>query len=127
MKCTCPHCSIKFVISGNAQALRPSCGYRVAPVGWLPSVHFFKGLTAFRHHPPTDGIAPCVGPFRLDNTLLADSDSWGEWLSPARLVDTEYRARNDGLYAADYVAGKLDVLAYQAFAGDPSVAPRWPS
>ena len=59
--------------------------------------------------------------FDLDNTLLAgDSDhSWGEWLCQRGLVDAaEYQARNDAFYA-DYVAGKLDVLAYQAFAGDP--------
>ncbi len=55
--------------------------------------------------------------FDLDNTLLAgDSDhSWGEWLCQRGLVDAaEYQARNDAFYA-DYVAGKLDVLAYQAF------------
>ncbi|WGW99246.1 haloacid dehalogenase-like hydrolase [Pseudomonas aeruginosa] len=58
-----------------------------------------------------------LAPFDLDNTLLAgDSDhSWGEWLCQRGLVDAaEYQARNDAFYA-DYVAGKLDVLAYQAF------------
>ncbi|MBO3277865.1 histidinol-phosphatase [Pseudomonas schmalbachii] len=55
--------------------------------------------------------------FDLDNTLLAgDSDhSWGEWLCHRGLVDAaEYQARNDAFYA-DYVAGKLDVIAYQDF------------
>ncbi len=55
--------------------------------------------------------------FDLDNTLLAgDSDhSWGEWLCQRGLVDAaEYQARNDAFYA-DYVAGTLDVFAYQAF------------
>lgn len=55
--------------------------------------------------------------FDLDNTLLAgDSDhSWGEWLCQRGLVDaSEYQARNDAFYA-DYVAGTLDVFAYQAF------------
>ncbi|KAF1067772.1 MAG: putative phosphatase [Pseudomonas citronellolis] len=55
--------------------------------------------------------------FDLDNTLLAgDSDhSWGEWLCQRGLVDaSEYQARNDAFYA-DYVAGNLDVFAYQAF------------
>ena len=55
--------------------------------------------------------------FDLDNTLLAgDSDhSWGEFLCRKGYVDADdYRARNDQFYA-DYVAGKLDVLAYQNF------------
>ncbi|MCP1650383.1 HAD family hydrolase [Pseudomonas nitroreducens] len=55
--------------------------------------------------------------FDLDNTLLAgDSDhSWGEWLCQRGLVDAgEYQARNDAFYA-DYMAGTLDVFAYQAF------------
>ncbi|MCY1401901.1 Phosphoserine phosphatase [compost metagenome] len=55
--------------------------------------------------------------FDLDNTLLAgDSDhSWGEWLCQRGLVDAaDYQARNDAFYA-DYVAGKLDVIAYQNF------------
>lgn len=55
--------------------------------------------------------------FDLDNTLLAgDSDhQWGEYLCARGLVDADaYRAKNDGFYA-DYVAGKLDVLAYQNF------------
>ncbi len=67
--------------------------------------------------------------FDLDNTLLAgDSDhSWGEWLCQRGLVDAaEYQARNDAFYA-DYVAGKLDVLAYQPSPRRSSVAPRWPS
>lgn len=55
--------------------------------------------------------------FDLDNTLLAgDSDHlWGEFLCARGYVDAErYRARNDQFYA-DYLAGKLDVLAYQNF------------
>lgn len=55
--------------------------------------------------------------FDLDNTLLAgDSDhAWGEFLCDRGYVDAaDYRARNDQFYA-DYVAGKLDVLAYQNF------------
>ncbi len=55
--------------------------------------------------------------FDLDNTLLAgDSDhAWGEFLCDRGHVDpVEYRARNNQFYA-DYVAGQLDVLAYQNF------------
>ncbi|HZJ91558.1 MAG TPA: HAD family hydrolase [Thiopseudomonas sp.] len=55
--------------------------------------------------------------FDLDNTLLAgDSDhQWGEYLCARGLVDADaYRAKNDGFYA-DYVAGQLDVVAYQNF------------
>lgn len=55
--------------------------------------------------------------FDLDNTLLAgDSDhAWGEFLCRKGYVDADdYRARNDQFYA-DYLAGKLDVLAYQNF------------
>jgi len=55
--------------------------------------------------------------FDLDNTLLAgDSDhAWGEFLCQRNLVDaTHYRARNDAFYQ-DYLAGELDVLAYQNF------------
>lgn len=55
--------------------------------------------------------------FDLDNTLLAgDSDhAWGEFLCQRGLVDAEsYRARNDAFYQ-DYLAGELDVQAYQNF------------
>lgn len=55
--------------------------------------------------------------FDLDNTLLAgDSDhAWGEFLCQRGIVDAEtYRARNDAFYQ-DYLAGELDVLAYQNF------------
>lgn len=55
--------------------------------------------------------------FDLDNTLLAgDSDHlWGEFLCANGYVDTDvYKARNDQFYA-DYLAGKLDVIAYQNF------------
>lgn len=55
--------------------------------------------------------------FDLDNTLLAgDSDhQWGEYLCARGLVDVDaYRRTNDQFYA-DYLAGQLDVLAYQNF------------
>lgn len=55
--------------------------------------------------------------FDLDNTLLAgDSDhAWGEFLCRHGIVDAvAYKARNDAFYQ-DYLAGKLDVLAYQNF------------
>ena len=55
--------------------------------------------------------------FDLDNTLLAgDSDhAWGEFLCRHGLVDAQaYKARNDAFYE-DYLAGQLDVLAYQNF------------
>ncbi|WP_028239224.1 histidinol-phosphatase [Stutzerimonas azotifigens] len=55
--------------------------------------------------------------FDLDNTLLAgDSDhAWGTYLCERGLVDAEnYRARNDAFYQ-DYLAGTLDVQAYQDF------------
>lgn len=55
--------------------------------------------------------------FDLDNTLLAgDSDHvWGEFLCRHGIVDaTAYKARNDAFYQ-DYLAGELDVLAYQNF------------
>ncbi len=55
--------------------------------------------------------------FDLDNTLLAgDSDhQWGEYLCARGLVDVDaYRRINDQFYA-DYLAGQLDVLAYQNF------------
>jgi len=55
--------------------------------------------------------------FDLDNTLLAgDSDhAWGEYLCQRGIVDaSHYRARNDAFYQ-DYLAGNLDVHAYQNF------------
>jgi HAD superfamily hydrolase (TIGR01490 family) len=55
--------------------------------------------------------------FDLDNTLLAgDSDhAWGKFLCQRGLVEADtYRARNDAFYQ-DYLAGKLDVAAYQNF------------
>lgn len=55
--------------------------------------------------------------FDLDNTLLAgDSDhAWGEFLCRHGLVDAvSYKARNDAFYQ-DYLAGQLDVQAYQNF------------
>ncbi|WP_447588216.1 histidinol-phosphatase [Aquipseudomonas campi] len=55
--------------------------------------------------------------FDLDNTLIAgDSDhSWGEYLCQRGILDAaEYQARNDAFYD-DYLAGTLDVRAYQNF------------
>lgn len=55
--------------------------------------------------------------FDLDNTLLAgDSDHlWGEFLCANGYVDVQaYKTRNDQFYA-DYLAGELDVVAYQNF------------
>ena len=55
--------------------------------------------------------------FDLDNTLLAgDSDhAWGDYLCERGIVDSSaYRARNDAFYQ-DYLAGTLDVQAYQDF------------
>lgn len=55
--------------------------------------------------------------FDLDNTLLAgDSDhAWGDYLCERGIVDAgTYKARNDAFYQ-DYLAGALDVLAYQNF------------
>ena len=55
--------------------------------------------------------------FDLDNTLLGgDSDHlWGEYLCQRGILDAEqYKARNDAFYE-DYLAGRLDILAYQNF------------
>jgi HAD superfamily hydrolase (TIGR01490 family) len=55
--------------------------------------------------------------FDLDNTLLGgDSDhAWGAYLCERGIVDaSRYQARNDAFYA-DYLAGRLDVQAYQDF------------
>jgi len=55
--------------------------------------------------------------FDLDNTLLAgDSEhAFGEFVCARGLVDAVvHRARNDAFYA-DYCAGRLDIVAYQAF------------
>lgn len=55
--------------------------------------------------------------FDLDNTLLAgDSDHlWGEYLCQRGILDsTSYQARNDAFYD-DYLAGQLDIIAYQNF------------
>ena len=55
--------------------------------------------------------------FDLDNTLLAgDSDHlWGEFLCANGYVDAAaYKAKNDQFYE-DYLAGQLDVIAYQNF------------
>ena len=55
--------------------------------------------------------------FDLDNTLLGgDSDHlWGEYLCQRGILDAEqYKAGNDAFYE-DYLAGRLDILAYQNF------------
>jgi HAD superfamily hydrolase (TIGR01490 family) len=59
--------------------------------------------------------------FDLDNTLLAgDSDhSWGEFVVRHGLVDAEsYRRRNQAFYD-DYLAGKLDQMAFLRFSLEP--------
>ena len=56
--------------------------------------------------------------FDLDNTLIGgDSDhSWGEFLIEQGLVNpVEFKQRNDQFYQ-DYLAGTLDIYAYQEFA-----------
>lgn len=58
--------------------------------------------------------------FDLDHTLLnTDSDhSWGEFLVNEGLVDPIYhRQKNDQFYQ-DYLAGKLDPIAYNEFVFD---------
>lgn len=55
--------------------------------------------------------------FDLDNTLLGgDSDyAWGEFLIEQGLVEqVQYRKANEQFYQ-DYLAGKLDIIAYQTF------------
>ena len=55
--------------------------------------------------------------FDLDNTLIAgDSDHlWGEYLVSQGIVDAEgFKATNDQFYE-DYLAGQLDIHAYQRF------------
>ena len=59
-------------------------------------------------------MVPEVALFDLDNTLLPiDSDhAFGDYLAAQGLVGAEYREENDRYYA-DYLAGKLDIVAYQ--------------
>jgi len=55
--------------------------------------------------------------FDLDNTLIAgDSDHlWGEFLVQQGLVEkASFKAKNDQFYQ-DYLAGELDIFAYQKF------------
>lgn len=55
--------------------------------------------------------------FDLDNTLIAgDSDHlWGEYLVSQGIVDAAgFKATNDQFYE-DYLAGQLDIHAYQRF------------
>ncbi|HEX2540624.1 MAG TPA: HAD family hydrolase [Caldimonas sp.] len=59
--------------------------------------------------------------FDLDHTLLPiDSDhAWGEFMVSLGWVDGgSFRAGNDAFYA-DYLAGRLDIGAYIAFAVEP--------
>jgi HAD superfamily hydrolase (TIGR01490 family) len=58
--------------------------------------------------------------FDLDNTLLAgDSDhAWNEFLIQEGAAGRDFREGNDRFYA-DYVQGKLDMLAYLRFAVGP--------
>jgi len=59
--------------------------------------------------------------FDLDNTLLAgDSDhGWGEFMASEKLVDAaDYGKKND-LFYQDYLAGRLDMVAYAEFALAP--------
>lgn len=61
--------------------------------------------------------------FDLDNTLLAgDSDhAWGEFACETGIVDAvSFGARNDAFYR-DYLAGKLDIDAYQRHALTPLI------
>lgn len=56
--------------------------------------------------------------FDLDNTLIAgDSDhAWGDFLAARGIVDGDhYKAQNDRFYQ-DYLAGRLDIQLYLAFA-----------
>lgn len=59
--------------------------------------------------------------FDLDNTLLAgDSDhAFGDFIAEQGIVHpVEHKRRNDAFYQ-DYLAGKLDIQAYQRFAIEP--------
>lgn len=63
------------------------------------------------------GMTVALAIFDLDNTLIAgDSDHlWGDWLVDRGIVDGDhFRETNDRFYR-DYVNGRLDILAYQAF------------
>jgi len=59
--------------------------------------------------------------FDLDNTLLrGDSDyEWGQFLIAQGAVDAQTAAREHDRYYADYVAGRLDILAFLAFQLEP--------
>src|SRR5690606_19128489 len=110
-----PHCSTKWseAESRYSSALQRRSSEAARPSSGCPKRRFRLCCTLFL---PED---PCVrlALFDLDNTLLAgDSDhAWGEFLCQRGLVDVEtYRARNDAFYQ-DYLAGRLDVLAYQNF------------
>ena len=62
--------------------------------------------------------------FDLDHTLLAgDSDYlWGRFLVDEGVVDAERYARENDLFHAQYLAGNLDIHAYQRFALAPLLA-----
>lgn len=65
--------------------------------------------------------------FDLDNTLLnGDSDhAWGEYLIEIGWVDEHlHRKKNNGFYE-DYLAGTLDIFAYQSFVLQPLIGKPW--
>ncbi len=59
--------------------------------------------------------------FDLDNTLLAgDSDYlWGQFLVELGVVDRASYERENERFYADYVAGRLDIMAFLAFSLRP--------
>ncbi|MCG6871504.1 MAG: HAD-IB family hydrolase [Gammaproteobacteria bacterium] len=59
--------------------------------------------------------------FDLDNTLLrGDSDyQWGQFLIAQGAVDAIQVARDHDRYYADYLAGRLDILAFLRFQLEP--------
>lgn len=61
---------------------------------------------------------PRLALFDLDNTLLAgDSDhAWGDFLVERGIVDGQYYKDTNDRFYQDYCAGRLDILAYLAFA-----------
>ena len=59
--------------------------------------------------------------FDLDHTLLPiDSDhEWGRFLAKIGVVDSEYYAKQNERFYADYTAGRLDIYAFLEFALKP--------
>jgi HAD superfamily hydrolase (TIGR01490 family) len=62
--------------------------------------------------------------FDLDHTLLPiDSDhEWGRFLAKIGVVDSEYYAKQNERFYADYKAGRLDIYAFLEFALKPLAA-----